>query len=389
MYDFLAVCIEATWVPEDPATSSPPPPPSLKTPQPFRQDHGELDMASAQDSHMEYTHHEDLDDPDRSHTDSESEVTTSESTNDTLWKFTQQPVGQVDMDSLGQRLDQCIQQVTCLEMERDDLIEEFLRLQQPMMRVVELFRGKLAEAFGLLTVVQIDKAAVYDEFQQVKRRLFTTARGCIKSQVKLAAQQYEVAQFAVTQEELKAHIQSLTEELSQLQEVHKNQLNSIRAQFSKPCRPRAASDASHCRRSSLSLQRRLSGSVKALEGWYEPRLVGLLRRRQAGEDALRKGREQGNDLRASLWPLRENVQTLQVQKACLEERMTLMEREREESSTQHKETLEDLKETKRELQLEFAIQRRSKKDLEDLKDGLLQELKTLRGCDESTEEEDL
>uniref|UniRef100_A0A672I7F8 Uncharacterized protein n=2 Tax=Salarias fasciatus TaxID=181472 RepID=A0A672I7F8_SALFA len=255
------------------------------------------DTASAEASDMDLEHVGETTESSQSDSTAETSVHSLERTeHNTI---------QMDMDSLGQLFELSIRRVSRLEKQRDELIQELLCLQEPWLQIVQHLRGKLSMARRQLSLVQLDFIAVHEEAQQVKRKLFATARGCIQSQVALAAQEYEVSQSAVTQEELKTRIQSLSQELSDLQEVHQTRLKTLRDQASGPRRPRAMSDVGLCRQASLKLQRRLSCSVTALEAWYEPRLTALLRRRQAGEEALRKSREQSGDLRVRLGPLRE------------------------------------------------------------------------------------
>uniref|UniRef100_A0A3Q2PRB3 Syncoilin-like n=1 Tax=Fundulus heteroclitus TaxID=8078 RepID=A0A3Q2PRB3_FUNHE len=289
---------------------------------------------------------------------------------------------QVGLKILGGLFERRIQQVSGLERERDELIQELLAVQEPMLQVVGHLREKLREAKRLLALAQLDRVAVQEEARRVKRKLFATARDCIQSQVMLAAQEYEVAQSRLTQDELKASLHLLAHELTQLKDNHQIRLNAFRDQASKPRRLRAMSDVSQCRQASVRLQRRLSGSVMALEGWYEPRMVALLRRRQAGEEALRNCREQAMDLRASVAPLREDLRRLEVQRSCLEQRLALMATEREERTAHHKKTVENLQETLRELKLEFEVQKNFRTNLEQLTEGLKTELTFLRGRDE-------
>lgn len=69
---------------------------------------------------------------------------------------------------------------------------------------------------------------------------------------------------------------------------------------------------------------------------YEPILLTLLKRRETTVEALVKAREQAQEMRAQLRPLKEEIQKLSLQKACLEEKLKLICIHRKEDVGQYK-----------------------------------------------------
>ncbi|KAJ8398170.1 hypothetical protein AAFF_G00430140 [Aldrovandia affinis] len=278
----------------------------------------------------------------------------------------------------GSQFEECIEEVGRLERRRDALVAQLLQLEQPMAQAAQALRVELTEARRHLDRAELERRSLQEQVRQVKRRLFVAARDCIQSQVTLATQQHEVAQFTITQEELQAQIEELTQEAAQLPEAQQGQLRAARDRLLGGVAAgrlrRTRSDLTHCRSASADLQQRLRAGARALEQWYEPRLLALLRRRQWGEDALHRQREQTQDLRAQIGPLREETQALQLQRTCLEERIGLMEREREENTGQYRENLGTLEESLRDLRTEVQIQKKRNEEMETLKSRLSKEL---------------
>ncbi|XP_036398878.1 syncoilin-like [Megalops cyprinoides] len=287
-----------------------------------------------------------------------------------------QVVSQIEgcMGDVGCQFEECIEEVGRLESRRDELVAELLQLEQPMVQAAQALRAELSEARRQLSLAELERQGLREEARLVKRKLFIAARDCIQSQVTLATQQHEVAQFAITQEELQAQILELTQEAVSLKEAQHNRLSALQDQLQAVGRRRTRSDLSHCRRASLDLERYLQGGMRALEDWYEPRLLALLKRKQFGEEALRRTRDQARDLKAQLAPLQEEVQRLLFQGACLEERIALMEREREENVVQHRETFDMLEESLRDLKTEIQVQKKKNEELDTIKSNVSKEV---------------
>lgn len=56
---------------------------------------------------------------------------------------------------------------------------------------------------------------------------------------------------------------------------------------------------------------------------FEPILLALLKRREVTAEALVKAKEQAHEMKTKLTPLKEEIQKLNLQRTCLEEKLKL------------------------------------------------------------------
>ncbi|KAK6327974.1 hypothetical protein J4Q44_G00036200 [Coregonus suidteri] len=330
-------------------------------------------------------------------------------------------VGWVELEVLGTVLEGCIEEVGRLEKRRDDLMGELKALreektgteegseggQAAQLRQVlnieadgrrearvkewQSLRAERSEEQRRLSSVRLERQGLQEEMRRLKRRLFSVARESAHNQVILATQQREVAKLNKEQMELDTLIIQLTEELSQLRSTHQTQLSTLQSQLQTPSQtPNPIEELTQSKRNSCGdIQQYLQGSLKALEERYEPMLLALLKRREGTSEALVKARQQAQELRTRRGPLREEGQRLGLQRACLEERLKLMETHRREDVEQYRETVERLEETSREQKMELQIQKRKTKEMEELRDSLTKELYLYRGNVEDDNKNDL
>ncbi|XP_053468719.1 syncoilin [Ictalurus furcatus] len=284
----------------------------------------------------------------------------------------------MELKELGTTFESCIEEVRRLEHRKEELVQELLELEKPMEEETHALRSELEEAQKLLSKAKLQRQNLLDEMRLFKRRLFVAARDCAQSQMTLVIQQKEVEQLNEEQDEMKAFFEKLIEVINQLNSEHQSQVQALQNQMDnmtqESSKDKTHSYLSQSRRASLDLQQYLQGGIKALEEWYEPRLVALLKRRQSSADALIKYREQCQDLKAQLGPLKEEEQRLGLERARLEERIHLMEKQRKENVEQYRVTIDHLEENSRELKTELRIQINKIKELEELKNSLTQQL---------------
>ncbi|XP_051992448.1 syncoilin-like [Xyrauchen texanus] len=284
----------------------------------------------------------------------------------------------MEIKNLRAAFESCIDEVGQLERRRDELVQELLELEEPMAQELQTVREALGKEQGLLSKVRLQKQSLQEETKMTKRRLFIAVRDCTQKQVELEIQQKEVEQLNQAQEDLNAFVVKLTEEITKLHADHQNDLLALKKQQSnitqESSKKKTHSYVTQGRRASCDLQQYLQGGIKALEEFYEPRLLSLLKRRDATVDALSMAKEQCQELKAQLGPLREKEQQLRLHRTFLEERIRLMEEQRMENVEQYQETVDLLEKNSCEIKTELQIQMKKTKELEMVKNSMSKEL---------------
>ncbi|XP_013883954.1 syncoilin isoform X2 [Austrofundulus limnaeus] len=313
--------------------------------------------------------------------------------------------------ALRPRMEDCIEKVQQMQKRRKELLVEVLQLRDEggteeeeesaewiHSRVVELMdtlrreeevrrgerkreinglREEMAEEERKLWKLNLERQNLQEELRRLKRRLFAVARDCAYSRAALNNQRGEVESLKREEDKLNSVMLQLIEESSQIRSAQQQQLSDLQAQlhFRSSSRTSGTQELSECRRhSSCDIQQYLQGERKALEDRYEPVLLALLKRREATAGALVNVKQQAQELRAQLRPLRDETQKLELRRACLDEKLQLITAQSREDVGRYKEAVCDLEECSRELKTELEIQKRKTKEMEELRENLTKQL---------------
>ncbi|XP_070702709.1 uncharacterized protein sync [Pempheris klunzingeri] len=328
-----------------------------------------------------------------------------------------------ELDTLGSQMEDCIQEVQSLEKRRKELLAEVLELRgnrdieeaegsneeeteesidskvaelmkalkseeqgrrEERKREIQSLREERAEEERRMWKVNLERQGLQEELRKLKRRLFAMARDCAQSQFALNNQHREVELLKREEEKLQSLVLQLTEEGSQLRSAHQQKLSDLQAALhvqSSSQTSNTQDELTQCRRHSCGdIQQYLQGGLRALEERYEPILLALLKRREITAAALVKAKEQAQELRGQLRPLKEEIQKLNLQRVCLEEKLNLSYAQRREDVEQYKETVSYLEESSRELKTELKIQKRKTKEIEEMRESLTKQLLLYRAA---------
>ncbi|XP_007492957.2 syncoilin isoform X1 [Monodelphis domestica] len=279
-----------------------------------------------------------------------------------------------ELELLEGRFQQCIEAVSQLEEERDRLIHELVLLREPVLQEVQKVHQDILAAYKLHAQGELECDGLREEIRMVKQKLFKVTKECVAYQYQLECRQKEVAQFATCQDELTTRIAQLSEELTQLKDTYEKQKGQFRQQLEAPRGQGDSHFLQESRRLSAEFESFMAESRQGLEEEYEPQLMRLLERKDAGAKALQKTQAEIQVMKEALRPLQAEVRQLSLQNRNLEDQLLLVRQKRDEEVQQYKEQMEEMEDRQRHLKSRVQVQQQKNKEMEELRISLTEEL---------------
>ncbi|KAM7029543.1 syncoilin [Acridotheres tristis] len=284
------------------------------------------------------------------------------------------------LEELGNYFQECIEIVEQLERERDSLIAELAQLREPALQEIRHAHEEIQAACRLLAKVELERDNLRDEIRQIKQKLFKVTKECVACQYQLESRRHDLSQHAAYQGELESQAGQLSGELSQLKETCEKEKEVLRQRLEAPPCRQDNLYLQESRRLSVEFESFVAESRRGLEEHYEPQLLRLLERREAGARALQEMQGEIQGMKEALRPLQGEVSRLRMQNRSLEEQIVLVKQKRDEEVGQYREQVEELEDRLKELKNGVQLQQRKNQELEELRTSLHRELSIYKSC---------
>ena len=89
------------------------------------------------------------------------------------------PLSVEDLERLEARFQQCVQAVSQLEEERDQLIHELVLLREPALQEVQQVHQDILAAYKLHAQAELERDGLREEIRTVKQKLFKVTKECV------------------------------------------------------------------------------------------------------------------------------------------------------------------------------------------------------------------
>ncbi|XP_040612498.1 syncoilin isoform X2 [Mesocricetus auratus] len=291
---------------------------------------------------------------------------------------TEEDLSGEDLELLEGRFQQCVQAVSQLEEERDQLIHELVLLREPALQEVQQVHQDILAAYKQHAQAELERDGLREEIRMVKQKLFKVTKECVAYQYQLECRQQDVAQFADCREALSTQAAQLSGELTQLRDAYQKQKEQLQQQLEASPTQSDGHFLQESRRLSTQFENLMAESRQGLEAEYEPQLLRLLERKEAGTKALQDTQAEIQKMKEALRPLQAEARQLHLQNRNLEDQITLVRHKRDEEVQQYREQLEEMEERQRQLRSGVQVQQQKNKEMERLRTSLAEELSTYK-----------